>query len=56
MSGITETGAYDIPEYVTSEMSKYPMSTEARMSILKNYIRGIKPEVPFGTMETKFPR
>jgi len=55
-SGITETGAYDIPGYVTSEMSKYPMSTEARMNILKNYIRSIKPEVPFGTKEVKFPR
>ena len=55
-SGITQTGAYDIPESVTQEMEKYPMSTEARMNILKNYIRRIKPEVSFGTSEVQFPR
>jgi len=56
LSGITQTGAYDIPESVSREMERYPMSTEARMNILKNYIRGIRPEVPFGTSEVKFPR
>ena len=55
-SGITQTGAYDIPESVTQEMEKYPMSTEARMNILKNYIRRIKPEAQFGTPEVQFPR
>ena len=55
-SGITQTGSYDIPESVVSEMNRYPMSTEAKMNVLKNYIRGIKPESAFGTKEVKFPR
>jgi hypothetical protein len=39
---LKETGAFDIPESVTKEMTQYAMSPEQRMNILKRYQTGLR--------------
>lgn len=39
---LKETGAFDVPEYVTKEMTQYAMSPEQRMNILKRYQTGLR--------------
>jgi len=39
---LKETGAFDVPESVTKEMTQYAMSPEQRMNILKRYQTGLR--------------
>jgi len=39
---LKETGAFDIPESITKEMTQYAMSPEQRMNILKRYQTGLR--------------
>jgi len=39
---LKETGAFDVPESITKEMTQYAMSPEQRMNILKRYQTGLR--------------